>query len=316
MDRRQYLEATCGTVLVGTLAGCSSDSSASSGTNVTEHLEAAGTELEAANNALSTESEKFSETDFEEGGVDVQTTAVTEHLDAAGSELDTAESAATESQQETIEAARSWIALARSLTTFIDVFADGYNGVSNGLSYFQSQRYEDAAETLDTASDTLSDAEEELVIVQDRIENLDTEALNNLDEVEISTFEADIERLSGFIDAMIPMVDGLRQESLGMVDFQTGSTEIENEEYTAAKARFKDARSHFSSAETTFKDLEESAPESLQGSVIELTCYGSALRESADHFVATAAALENGNREKANEEAEKGQEALDQCNFN
>lgn len=312
MNRRQLL-GTAGSVLLPGLAGCSSDSVL--GNDTEEHLQAAGEALEEADTALSEEADKFEDSNLENGGVDIETEAVVGHLETASEELDAAEGGANDSQQETIDAARDWISLARGLIDFLDVFAEGYTDVATGLTYFQSERYEDAADRLGTASETLAETEQQLTVVRDRADNLGSESEDMIDEVDLTSLEADIDTLAQIIDALVPMANGIRQVSLGMVDFNTATTALENEQYRDAESSYTSARDHFSTAESTFTELEGTAPDNIQNSVIELTCYSGALKESADHFANAANALASGDNERANEEAEMGEESLNQCNF-
>lgn len=337
MQRRDLLLATSAS-LVTVTAGCSSDdstggatasddggttpsqttgtSTASQGSNTVSRLEAAAAAIENANSEISAESDKFSDPAVEAGGgVDVRTQTVIGHLDDASAELDAAEEGATDSQQETIDAARQWVSLARALIDFLDVFADGYTDFTSGLTYLDAERYGDAADSFQTAGETFSDADSQLTIVRDRNDSLMQANSNYFEDVDLNSIDADIEELSSLLATFIPMSDGLRQLNLGFEDFLAATTDLENERYTDAESTYQDAEDHFTTAESTFMGLESSAPNSVRSDVIELTCYASALKEGAGHYAAGSGYYADENFAAGDDEFTQGEESLNQCNF-
>lgn len=328
MDRRSYLATAVSVAGTAVLAGCSGGEreNQSEGSDATErdtttgkrteaHLEKAGEALQSAGEEISRESDKLAESDVSDGGVDFRTSTIEGYLDTASNELDAAEASASESQRERVDAARGYVAFAREITAFLDVFAEGYSQVSTGITYFRSERFEDAAEELESARKTLDDADEGLQSARGRAEQLDTSTLDEMRRVDVESMQTDLSTLEELMSVLNVIADGLRDVSLGMIDFTEASASIDREEYARAKELFGEAETDFASAHTTFEGEEESAPPSVKSSVIELTCYSGALQDASTHFATASEALEDGDRELAKEESEKGEKAVNRCDF-
>lgn len=323
MDRREYLATAAAAASTVAIAGCSGGSggegttTATTGTTDTDaqqHLDAAGEALRKAGEELSTQSDALQESDMTDG-VDVRTASLDGYLDTASSELDAAEKSATDAQRERIAAARGYVSFARKFGEFLDVFAEGYTQLGTGLTYFKSQRFEDAAAKLETARQTNSRAEEVLTVLRDRAEKLDTDTLSELERVDVESMQTGLATLDELVPVLTAFADGLRDVSLGMVDFGAANAKLQNDEFEPSRERFTAAKDHFASGYRTFKKQEESAPASVESSVVQLTCYSKALRDASEHFAATAEALANGNDERAKSEAEKGKQASNRCSF-
>ncbi|WP_158057953.1 hypothetical protein [Halorussus halophilus] len=328
MERREYLVTTASAVGTALAAGCtgSDPESQSDGSPTTEahttteaqteaHLEKAGEALDKAAEKISEESDKFSEVDISNSGIDFKTATINEYLDTASNELDAAEESASDRQLEWIDTARDYIAFARKFTEFGDTTAEGFSQINTGLAYFDSERYTDAAEALKEAQNTIDKADDALTLVQDRADKMDTSVLNDLDQIEITSLQTNLSDLDEAIPVLSVFAKGLRDVALGMVDFTEASTNIDNSNYTKAQQLFSEAESDFASAHSAFKDKEESAPSSVKSSIIELTCYSNALKDGSSHLATAAAAIENGNQERAEEASEKGKQALNRCDF-
>lgn len=324
MDRRNYLRTTAsiaGTALFAGCTGSDSENSNNAEANTTTerqteaHLEKAGEALDKAGEKISEESEKFSEVDISNSGIDFKTATINGYLDTASNELDKAEESASDSQLEWIEAARSYIAFARKYTEFGDITAEGFSQINTGFAYFQSERFADAAETLKEAQNTMNEADDTLTLVQDRADQFDTSKLDEFDQVEITSLQTSLSELDELIPILSVLATGMRDIALGMVDFNEAGTQIDNSNYIKAKELFNEAESDFANAHSTFKGEEESAPASVKSSIIELSCYSSALKDASSHLAAVAEAVENGNQERAEEENEKAEQALNRCNF-
>ncbi|WP_435175404.1 hypothetical protein [Halorussus sp. AFM4] len=323
MDRREYLATAASAASAVAIAGCSGGSGSGDGTTTAEtttsadaqqHLSAAGEALRKAGEELSAQSDRLEEADMTDG-VDVRTESLDGYLDTAASELDAAEESATDPQRERIAAARGYVSFARKFGEFLDVFAEGYTRLGTGLTYFKSKRFEDAAGKLETARKTISRAEDVLAVLRDRAEKLDTDTLSELERVDVESMQTGLATLDELVPVLTAFADGLRDVSLGMVDFKAANAKLGNDEFETSERRFAAAKDHFASGYQTFKKQEESAPASVESSVVQLTCYAKALRDASEHFAATAEALANGNNERAKSEAEKGKQAANRCSF-
>lgn len=302
------------------LAGCSSSnpSDEPSGPDpeeAQEHLDAAATALDNAGEELSRESEKFDGTEFQEGSIDFKTTAITGYLETASTELDQAEEYANEEQQEIIEIARGYISFASEMADFLDTFADGYAEAYTGFTYFQSERYEDAVSQLETARSTLSEADELLTITRSRFDELNTDRLGDVEDVQIETLGSYLNDLDELLPAILTMTKGLISVSNGMVDYTEGSTYVDNEQASDAEEAFRAAAEDFSVARSTFQEEEESAPTEVKSTFVELACYSGALEDGSIHLANSMEAAQNQNRERAESEAQAAREDLNRCDF-
>jgi len=330
MQRRKLIIAA-GSAMTTVVAGCSSDESSSSPTesstptenstptetaSADDNLESAAVAIQNANDAIATQSDKLSDPSVEAGaGVDIQASSAERYLDTATSELDMAEEVATSTQQDTIAAARSWISYSRSVIEFLNLFADGYSEFTTGLTYIEAERYSDSAESFKTAEGTLSDADSKLTIVRDRSDSLVETDSEYFDDVNLTSSEAEIDELEPLLSSFISLSNGMHDVTLGLEDFISASNKLQNGQYSEGVSGYNDAQSHASSAENTFKDLEQDAPNSIKNSVIEYTCYAGALAEAAGHFATGSRYYANGNSQAGDEEFNMGQNALNQCDF-
>lgn len=280
-----------------------------------EHLEKAGTALGNAGDELSYESDKFTDSEFQDGGVDIDPTSINGYFGKAETELNAAEEYSNEEQKEKIEAARGYIELGKEMASFMDVFAEGYSQTYSGLTYFQSERYEDATEELRGAEDLLSEADDHLTVTTDLYEKLDTEVLDEMDQVEFESAGSSLEKLKGLIDAMEAMVRGIRFLSQGMTDLTAAQSSLEADSYSDAETTFRAASEDFGSAYSTFRTNEGSVPTEIKTTFIELTCYSKSLRDGSTHFANASEAIQNEDYERAEAEADKASAALDSCNF-
>jgi len=318
MQRRKYIIGAS-SLVTAVIAGCSGDSSSATPTqtaNTGNHLQAAAEAIQSANDAISTEADKFSDTSVDSGGgIDVQTSMATGYLDTASSELDTAGQGASTSQQETIDAAQNWVSYGRAVIEFLDIFADGYSDFTTALTYMESERYSDSADSFQTAGNTFDDADSQLTIVRDRSESLTETDSEYFSDVDMTSSEADVDQLGSLLDTFSPMADGMRDLVQGLDDFTAATTSLENSQYSDAEESYEAAQSHFTTAESTFIDLESSAPNSIQSSIIEMTCYAGALSDGAEHYAAGSGHYADGDTQAGDDEFEMGEEDLNQCSF-
>lgn len=315
MNRRAVLKAG---ILASTsvLAGCSSDSSSGPDAETAqEHLEEAGLALENAGEEIQSESAKFEESEFQDGGVDIKTARINGYLETASSELDEAEKYANEEQRELIDIGREYVSFATKTVDFLDTFAEGYSQTFTGFTYFESERYEDAVTELETAESSLAEAGDLLTVTQSRAEELNTEKLTELESVEIQSLGSTLEDADELVTALGSMVTGFISISSGMIDFTEAGTHLENEQYSDAEETFRSASDDFSAAESTFRSEEDTAPTEVKSTFIEMTCYSESLKDASTHFANAAEATQNRNQDRAESEVGAAEEALNRCDF-
>jgi len=310
MNRRKYLKSTFGLVGVISAAGCSGQ-----GSSYDERISAAQEAIRNAEEQLQTETDKFDSENLDSSGVDIQTAAIYDYLDTAEEELNAAESSASQTQKENIQAAQNWIDITREFTEFLDIFAEGYSQASSGFAYIQSERFSDAVDELITAEETLSRANEQLTITEEAWNEIDRSKVEDIEDISIAEIENSFSQLKEMMSVLTPMVSGMISLSEGLVDYEEGSDAYEAGRYTEAENKFRAASDDFTVSHSTFKEQEEDSPESMTNTLIQLTCYSGAIRDASTYLANAAEATQNGNRSRANEEAEKANEAVDRCSL-
>lgn len=311
------------------IAGCTEDNSGDGDSNpedsnsgdessdseeptVREDIEQAVEALQRAGDALDEEVEDLQSAD-PESGAEINTAEVYGYLDTADARVDSAEEDATAEQMEQIDALRGYVSFTREFTKSIEIYVDTLNNLSTAYSYFDSERFSDAESQFNTAEQTASDADEQLVLVRDEYEDLETDELDDFDRVEFEAFDEDLTDLEEFADAFISLSNGMKHFSAGMVDYTDAEDELDAENYSEAASKFSDASNDFGTANSIFTDSEDSAPSSLVSSFIDMSCRAGALRDASQHFTNASEAIEDGDNQRANEELEAAQEAADRC---
>jgi len=310
MNRRKYLKSTFGLIGMISAAGCSGQ-----GSSYDERISAAQEAIRNAEEQLQTETDKFDSENLDSSGVDIQTAAIYDYLDTAEEELNAAESSASQTQKENIQAAQNWIDITREFTEFLDIFAEGYSQASSGFAYIQSERFSDAVDELITAEETLSRANEQLTITEEAWNEIDRSKVEDIEDISIAEIENSFSQLKEMMSVLTPMVSGMISLSEGLVDYEEGSDAYEAGRYTEAENKFRAASDDFTVSHSTFKEQEEDSPESMTNTLIQLTCYSGAIRDASTYLANAAEATQNGNRSRANEEAEKANEAVDRCSL-
>lgn len=337
MRRRKYI-TSASSLTAAIIAGCSensdsskpnqTDSSKPNQTNnststetddAEDHLETAVEAVQIAKDTISAERDKLSGLDADgSNSVDIRTSTATRQLDMASSELDTADLEANRSQRKTIDAVRNWISYGRALIEFLSLLSDGLAKFATGDTYMQSDRFNDASDAFQTANRTFADADNQLIIVRDRAESLretDSEHFSNVDLSQQGIEGLHLDQLESALDAYIPLTSGMQDLMRGFDSFVSASTDLENERYSDAKDGYEAAIPHLVTAQNKFTDLESSAPNSLQSSIIELACYAGAVADASEHFAAGSEYYANGDTQAGKDEFEMGEEDRTRCDF-
>lgn len=315
MNRRAVLKASV-VATAPVLAGCSSTNSTGQDTQkAQEHIREAGKALESAEEEITSESAKLEESEFQEGGVDIETATIDGYLEAATSELDEAEEYANEDQEELIDTARGYVSFASKGVDFLDTFAEGYSQTFAGFTYFQSERFEDAVDELETAESSLVESDDLLTVTQSRAGDLNTDRLTEIESVEIQSIEPTLEDMGELITILRSMVGGMISLSNGMIDFAEADSHLEDERYGDAEEAFQSASDDFSAAQSTFQSEEETAPTEVESTIIEMTCYSGSLKDASTHFANGMEAIQNKDQSRAESEANAAEEDLNRCDF-
>jgi hypothetical protein len=322
MKRRQYLVATCGAV-VG--AGCSGSSDTTptpdeqAGTptisgpeEAQQHIESAHESFVSAVDTFEEEIEKF---DSVEDRISFRPDVIDAHLDEAESELDEAETTANSEQEEWIDEARQLVSWMRSIVDVYDYFGDGFDEFQTGLTYWDNDRMDDAADSFAETTDYLEEADSELSSAQTRFSDIDWDVFEDSDDIDRLELELMMEDLSAIVTDFIYFSDTYHYLALGFDHFLTAAEAFDNERWADAADRFSEAYEDFATAHSTISRGEEEASDEFIDDFIGLTCLTKAFRDSADHYQEAAEAAEANDWDRANEEADQAEQALERCDY-
>lgn len=321
MDRREWLALAVSAGVAG-FAGCSGDGGEQSPTTpddtetptetetqtksdeavAAEHIETVRTKLDEASSLI----DEQSESDNQEFSAD----RVHAKLDDVESELDSASAVATDDQQTAIDRLRSFSNWLRSMADVFGAAKEGLNAFERANSYFQTERYDETAEYLDTAQSQFETADEHLSEARLNFEEIDE---STLDEFESVSAHSAMDEMAAFVGTMIGFIDGYRDLTSGFDQFMTGAEAFDNQEWNESIDPLRSARDDFAAAESTFRDNEENAPQEIVESMIELTCLAGAMKDASTHYENAARAAQNGNTERYNDEVEQAEAATNRC---
>lgn len=310
ISRRAALRGIALTTTAG-LAGCTGDGGQQQGDGSESDIQAAGDDLDKALDEFQSEADRFDSIESGEG-VDVETSVIESHLEAASQDLDAAEQDASAAQQDRIEALRSIISILQSLTTAIDVIAEGFTATQTGRSYISSERYEDAKQRFTTAQTRFESARGSITEAQSSVDRIEQANIEDTGP-DIAEMRSGITKLKEINELMIGLSDGFADLSSGLQDYQVAADRAESERYTAGAAAAADARAHFSSAVSTLRELESTAPSSFQPDIVDTTCRAEALRDAADHYNEGCEAAADGRYDTARSEFRASEDALESC---
>jgi len=303
MERREFITVVSGGV-VG-LSGCLSGGGA-----VEDSIERASEQLGQAGDEFASESDKFGNATE---GVDFRTSVIFTHLDEADSALETASSEDDGEYSNLIQALENTVDFLRSTTQSLAHFATALNSLQQAVDYSDTERYNDAISALQDASSSLSEVQSDTAVAQSELEEIDTDQLEEADEVDIVEMRDAFTQLTEAREAMEYFVNGYIDLNRALRAFSKATGQFEAERYSQAATSFDDARAHSTSAETTFRDGESVATPDLKSSFIDLSCTARGFKEASDHYNQASEAAANGYYNEANEQVDEAQNALDQC---
>lgn len=275
-----------------------------------DHIGAAADMLAAAGDEFDAESDQFGGA---EDYVDFETGGIHDRIDSATTRLDEAETMASDAQRDRIEALQSFADWLAAATDGMASFGNALNDLETANQRFDNNRFEDAVASLDSALEDLDDADSHFTVARNEFESLDTDAIEDMDQVdhgEVLRAMADLETAVAAMDAF---ARGYRDLSRGFGSYFEAATAYDNERYEDAIEPFEEARNDFASAHNTFRDAEDDALPDMRSTFIEFTCLSGALRDGSDHFATAASAAADGDFDAASEAQQDAEEAMDRC---
>ena len=332
MNRRTLLAGT-GTTVTGILAGCTADSDSNPDENGAENgaeskdkntddnepseevREEIDDSLDAAYGHLETASDEFeTETDitFETEPKDpLSTSGIETALDNAASELDAIEEEnASDEQVERLENGERAVSIFNDLLSATTELNDGFGAWDTADSYINNDRYDDAADQLETAAEHFREGESPIGATRESWSELDADYFEE-SEVELATTEDSLEHLEGAFDAFARYAEAAVDLCLGMVTFIEGGEYIEQERFEPAKNAFQDSTHSFRQAKQQVKDAETAVPQEFRSDFIDATCESNALVEASESMADGSEAAAAGYYDVAGTHFDEAGAALD-----
>lgn len=314
MDRRDFVRAGV-VAAASSLAGCAGMLEDAQPEQAREHITAAEDYLTENADELDDVGTAFSGDESVPDEFDPS--SVASRVEKANVELDEAEEYVTDEQQSYVETLRAvgeyQIAAAEA---FEDVVALSHK-IDTVNAYLESERYEQALQTIDEARSLLSDVREHADEADDALTDIDEGSLDETGRITYEDVEADLSKIRNRLDLLEGLLDGMEPMIEGMQEFMPALEAYGDGRYGEAADGLAAAGDRFREADEAFRDLEsaDTTLTSIESDVAELTCYTGALADGAALFEESARAADRGDDELAREKANEAQDALDGCNF-
>jgi hypothetical protein len=312
MHRRAVISLASGTLagVAGCLSATESDGEANGDSSVAALVDSASENLSDATDTFSSEADKFERVD---DGVDFRTAVIFGYLDQADDSLATAAERDDGTRTELIRTLQHYSSWLRSSTRTLDHLATTLNQLQQATNYVESERYDDAIDSVPEAEDALSDTESEVAVAQSELDRLEANSLSESEEIDYIAAQDEFRQLHRDVDAIGLFIEGYLNVLRGLRAFVEATASFESENYSDAASRYAEARTNFANAETVLQDGEETAPANLQSGFIELTCLSAAHKEASDHYNTASKAAENGEYERSRDEIDSAEAALNRC---
>lgn len=323
MQRRRFLRGTaaaCAAGLAGCMGGEGGPDAATPARSPTQSdsavaadwIQGALDSLEEAGDAYDQEAEKFDRAaDF----VDFRTGRIEAHIGEAEGKLDEAEEYANAEQQKTIDELRNAIDWFRSMVRTLEEYGAALDESEVGMSYYDNDRFADAAEQMAVALDHMDNARHHLTVAEERFDRIDTDHLG-AELGEILDIEDAMSEMEVGITNFEIFLEGFRHMTLGFGEVLPAAEAYDAERWDEAASGFQDANDHFVVAESTFREGEDDADGEMRTTIIEFTCMAGAMADASRAGREASDAASENNWSRANEkheEFEQAMENLDNC---
>ena len=284
-------------------------------TDIPDSIERAADLLSDAADRFRSETENLDQSEF-------QTSEIHTLLDRTGEELDAARSEATPEQRAAIETVRSIVEWLRNGVQALEFYGEAVANLERGGTYYDNERFEEAAEQAETALTGLERSTASLDEADAVYERLDLATLEAIgedpDEIrsELETLNTRMDDLALYVETMETFARAQRHHVAGTDHYVKATGAVDEDRFSTASELFAEARTEFESANSLSRDGEEKAPQELLEEFLVLTCKTENLREAADHMHTAAMEAEAGNSGEADEAYEaalSAEEAVDEC---
>ncbi|AGB33476.1 hypothetical protein C488_18013 [Natrinema pellirubrum DSM 15624] len=324
MNRRQYLArtgaagASLGTVTA--LAGCLDTIEGSSDEADAEVEDRTGQRaLDRAAGQLNKAAQRLDEVDGLEDpeNVEFDPGEPLHHISLAEEYLETAAAELSDDRSADLETLRSYAAVIEGLVSVTvivtdDTIEDDIDEVTAAVE--ANGDIEGANQTVDDRHRTVVSAADRHAQVRETLQSIDGERLTAIAGTDISDLEegattlgdvvTSLETLTGAYDSMLDLETGYGA-------LEDGRTQLDNEQFGAARESFETAEGTFGDALQRLEDGTEDAPDGLGEYFETARCQNEHLAAASGHFADAAAAAEDGRYRTARRKRTEGEAALD-----
>ncbi|WP_436344932.1 hypothetical protein [Natronorubrum sp. FCH18a] len=243
----------------------------------------------------------------------LETRPIDARLDAAEDDLSAARTGATDEQRETIEALEAVVGFFRDFVAVFSALGDAMDEFERWEQYLEADRWDDATSAAEQANDYNRDAMERLAIARSTFDDIDTGALDGLDEIDRVEMETSLEEIEGVLGMFDVLFTGSGRMAAAMEPFLDGVDALEEDRFDTAASEFSAASERFGRAYRTFDESEDDVPAEFQSDLTEMACEMEALRDATEYYALGAEAYGNGEYERGRAYFAEGETAADRC---
>ena len=325
MHRRQVLAIAGGSIAMFSLSGCLNDDSTDDSENGTDDSENGTSEddsdalIESADEALDEASDEFgaaldeADDPLADRSHAIETDPIEARIDGAEDDLTAARDGATDDQLETIEALEGVAEFLRDFVAVFSALGEAMDELEAWEQYVDQGRWDDAIAVAERAESYSDDALDSMTVARATFDDIDTAALEDVDEIDRVELENDLEEIEEILDVLDVFFTGSRQMTEAMIPFEEALEAFEQERFSAAASSFSSSADRFDVAYHTFSEAEDDAPSEFRSDLIDLSCEMDALGDAADYYSTGADLYAAGDYSTGDEYFEDGEAAAERC---
>lgn len=200
-----------------------------------------------------------------------------------------------------------------ALAGSLEEFTRAQARIETAFTYVDSNRYDDAVGSIESADESVSSARDRLGAAGGSLDDLATSDAELFGPIEVENRRDDVDEADAALATMDELVTGLIDYVRGIEAFEDGVDAGDREDFGVAAQKTSEAAVRFEDAESRFGAAEQLAPPDMRDSLVDLVCLAGALAEGSALFSEGYTALDNGDTATANQKFEEGQAALEQC---
>lgn len=279
-------------------------------------IESAEATLEEASDefeAVVDETDDAMNDEGEDGSHGIETRPIEALLDEAEADLSAARDGATSEQHETISALEDLVDFFRDFIEVVSDVGDAMDELELWEQYIDTDRWAAAAQAAARADNHTQSAMESATVARSTFDDIDTESLDDLDEIDVVEIEVILDDIDGALVAFDALVTAAERMARGMQPFIDAVGALDRNEFGTAQSEFRAAADWFDDAYRALSENEDDVPMEYRGDLIELSCEMDSLGDMAHHYALAAEAMDDDDYESANYHFEQAETAESMC---